>query len=111
VKYEFPRFFGITNTLSPVFRVPDVVAPADEDAAAEVAAEDEGVELGDDDEQAASTGDMNTGRRASHVARLSLIDLILSIVGQDLSGEPSVAWSASGVSAAATAGPCSVGTR
>src|SRR5580658_2583023 len=58
VKYEFPRFFGMTKTFRPVFRPPDELEEAD--------ADDDGVveldELEDDDEQAASRTDATSGR-------------------------------------------------
>jgi hypothetical protein len=93
VKYEFPRFLGMTKTLRPVLSAPP--AAADEDGAeAEVeaaavveAAADAGAVVGvlageeEDDEQAARAGATNRSGRASHVARLSLIICILSIFG------------------------------
>jgi hypothetical protein len=90
VKYEFPRFFGITKTLRPVLRPPVaaaldeppagalalVLAAADEDDAA--GAEELGaVEVVDELElQADSATVAATGSaRASHVARLRCISL------------------------------------
>jgi hypothetical protein len=80
VKYELPRFFGITKTLRPVFRPPlDALAEEEEEAAADVAGVEEVDEEEEDDEQAARAGATNKSGRASHVARLSLIVCILSI--------------------------------
>jgi hypothetical protein len=89
VKYEFPRFLGMTKTLRPVLSAPPAAADEDEDGAeAEVeAAADAGAVVGvlageeEDDEQAARAGATNRIGRASHVARLSLIVCILSISG------------------------------
>jgi hypothetical protein len=86
VKYEFPRFLGMTKTLRPVLSAPPDAAAEDEaeveaaaDAAAVAGVDDDEEE--DDDEQAASAGATNRSGRASHVARLSLIVCILSIFG------------------------------
>jgi hypothetical protein len=83
-----PRFFGITKTLRPVFRLPlDAAVAVDEEEAAgdEAAADVAGVVVvvdeEEDDEQAARAGPTNKSGRASHVARLSLIVCILSIFG------------------------------
>jgi hypothetical protein len=85
VKYEFPRFLGMTKTLRPDLSEPPAAAAEDE-AEVEAAAE-AGAVVGvladeeEDDEQAASAGATNRSGRASHVARLSLIVCILSIFG------------------------------
>jgi hypothetical protein len=84
-----PRFFGITKTLRPVFRLPPDAAVAVEEAEEEAlaAADVAGVEAAaevdeeEDDEQAATAGATNKSGRASHVARLSLMVCILSIFG------------------------------
>ena len=88
VKYELPRFFGITKTLSPVFTLPPDAAVAEDEeeaagdeAAAEVAGAVVDEEEDEDDEQAATAGATNKSGRASHVARLSLMVCILSIFG------------------------------
>jgi hypothetical protein len=86
VKYELPRFFGITKTLRPVLRAPpDAAAEEAEEAAGDEAAADVAgvvvVDEEEDDEQAARAGATNMSGRASHVARLSLIVCILSIFG------------------------------
>jgi hypothetical protein len=67
VKYEFPRFFGMTKTFRPVFRPPDELAEADDDAGVV-----ELDELEDDDEQAASRTDATSGR-VSHALGLRFI--------------------------------------
>src|SRR5579863_5225538 len=70
VKYEFPRFFGITKTFRPVLRPPDELEEAD------APDDDGGAELDeledDDDEQAASRTDATTGR-VSHALCLSFM--------------------------------------
>jgi hypothetical protein len=85
VKYEFPRFLGMTKTLRPDLSEPPDAAAEDEaevEAAADAAAvEGADDDEEDDDEQAASAGPTNRSGRASHVARLSLIVCILSIFG------------------------------
>jgi hypothetical protein len=84
VKYEFPRFFGITKTFRPVLRAPvaaalveplaealaEVLAAADEDEAGAVAVVDE-LELQADSATVVATG----SAMASHVARLRCISL------------------------------------
>jgi hypothetical protein len=90
VKYEFPRFFGITNTLRPVLR-PAAGAALDEPPAGALAEELAGaalveaagaeelgavgeldeLELHADSATVAATG----SARASHVARLRCISL------------------------------------
>jgi hypothetical protein len=88
VKYELPRFFGITKTLRPVFRLPPLALAEDEDEA-DVDADDEAAadvaaalleEEEEDDEQAAAAGATSKSGRASHVARLGLMVCILSIL-------------------------------
>jgi hypothetical protein len=83
VKYELPRFLGMTKTLRPVLSAPPDAAAEDEVEAAADAAAVAGVDVDDedDDEQAASAGATNRSGRASHVARLSLMVCILSIFG------------------------------
>jgi hypothetical protein len=82
-----PRFFGITKTLRPVFRLPPDAAAVEEEeeeeAGEEAAADVAGVLVDEeeDDEQAATAGATNRSGRASHVARLSLMVCILSIFG------------------------------
>jgi len=69
VKYEFPRFFGMTKTFRPVFSPPEA---EEEEAAADEAAGADEDEL-DADEHAVSRIDTVTSGRASHAVCLSFI--------------------------------------
>jgi hypothetical protein len=74
VKYEFPRFFGITKTLRPVFSPPE----EDEELLADALddADDDDDELDEPELQAARATLAARGRAsASHLARLFAISL------------------------------------